>query len=381
MGHHLHAKSSLVPLIDRLNRYPVGLVDNGKLREILSLLFEEKEAYVASCFPMAETTLPELSRQTKMSPEELLPVLDVMADKGLIVDMPFEGTTYYLLLPGLIGFFEFTFMKRRADLPMAKLARLMEEYLGERSQATELFGSKTPLTRSLAYEEHVPVTSEITTYERAREIIKEAGYGAVQLCYCRHKKEHVGEKCKKGAPVEGSCISLGAGARFLTRRGFAEEKSVDELLAVLDRARALRLTHITDNIRQRPSFICNCCSCCCEIMHGVKAGFHNGVGKTGFTAVIDPKLCEYCGECFKACNVTAIGAPGGMRFETMEERYAAVREEVCLGCGACVSACKAGALTLFPADNREIPPLKKKDLQLQILKEKGRLPGMPRETR
>ena len=192
---------------------------------------------------------------------------------------------------------------------MAKLSRLMEEYLGERSQATELFGSKTSLTRSLAYEEHVPVTSEITTYEQARKIIKEAGYGAVQICYCRHKKEHVGEKCKKGAPVEGWCISLGAGARFLTRRGFAEEKSVDELLAVLDQARALRLTHITDNIRQYPSFICNCCSCCCEIMHGVQAGFHNGLGKTGFTAVIDSKLCEYCGECFTACNVKAIGAP------------------------------------------------------------------------
>ncbi len=103
MGHHLHAKSSLVPLIDRLNRYPVGLVDNEKLREILSLLFEEKEAFVASRFPMAETTLPELSQRTQMPPEQLLPVLDVMANKGLIVDMPFEGTTYYLLLPGLIG--------------------------------------------------------------------------------------------------------------------------------------------------------------------------------------------------------------------------------------------------------------------------------------
>lgn len=381
MGHHLHAKSSLVPLIDRLNQFPIGLVDNEKLREILSLLFEEKEAYVASRFPVAETTLPELSQRTGMSPEELLPVLDVMADKGLIVDMPFEGTTYYLLLPGLIGFFEFTFMKRRADLPMAKLARLMEEYLGERSQATEFFGGRTPLIRSLAYEEHVPVTSEITTYERAREIIKEAGYGAVQLCYCRHKKEHVGETCKKGAPTEGMCISLGAGARFLTRRGFAMEKSVDELLAVLDQARALRLTHITDNIRQKPSFICNCCSCCCEIMHGVQAGFHNGVGKTGFTAVIDPKLCEYCGECFKACNVKAIGAPKGVRFATKEERYAAVREEVCLGCGACVSVCEKGALTMVRADNRETPPLKRKDLQLQILKEKGRLPAAPRETR
>ena len=381
MGHHLHSKSSLVPLIDRLNRFPVGLVDNEKLREILSILFDGKEAHVASCFPMAETTLPELSRRTRMPPEELLPVLDVMAGKGLIVDMPFEGTTYYLLLPGLIGFFEFTFMKRRTDLPMAKLSRLMEEYLNEPNQAAELFGSRTPLTRSLAYEEHVPVTSEITTYERAREIIKEAGYGAVQLCYCRHKKEHVGENCRKGAPVEGMCISLGAGARFMTRRGFAQEKSVDELLAVLDQARALRLTHITDNIRLKPSFICNCCSCCCEMMHGVQAGFHNGVGKTGFTAVIDPKLCEYCGECFTACNVKAIGAPKGVRFATKEERYAAVREEACLGCGACVSACKKGALSMVPADNREIPPLNRKDLQLQMLKEKGRLPATPREPR
>ena len=30
MGHHLGSKSSIVPLIDRLNRYPVGLVDSDK---------------------------------------------------------------------------------------------------------------------------------------------------------------------------------------------------------------------------------------------------------------------------------------------------------------------------------------------------------------
>lgn len=77
----------------------------------------------------------------------------------------------------------------------------------------------------------------------------------------------------------------------------------------------------------------------------------------------------------------AIGAPKGVRFASKEERYAAVREEVCLGCGACVSACRKGALAMVPVDNREIPPLKKKDLQMQMLKEKGRLPTMPRETR
>ena len=151
MGHHLNSKSSLVPLIDRLNKYPIGLVDSGKLREILSLLFSEQEAFVASRFPLEETTLPELARLTKIPEDELLPVLERMADKGLVMDLPYGGTAYYLLMPGLIGFFEFTFMKRRVDLPVEKIARLMNEYLAE-SQAGEFFGSKTPLTRALAYE-------------------------------------------------------------------------------------------------------------------------------------------------------------------------------------------------------------------------------------
>ena len=47
MGHLLSTKSSLVPLIDRLNRYPIGLVDNAKLREILALLFDPRAPGVA----------------------------------------------------------------------------------------------------------------------------------------------------------------------------------------------------------------------------------------------------------------------------------------------------------------------------------------------
>ena len=56
MGHLLGTKTSLVPLIDRLNRCPIGLVDSPRLREILSLLFAEREAAVAACFPLHEAT-------------------------------------------------------------------------------------------------------------------------------------------------------------------------------------------------------------------------------------------------------------------------------------------------------------------------------------
>ena len=372
VGHYLGSKSNIVPLIDRLNKYPVGLVDSDKLREILALLFDEHEAFVASRFPLEEATLSELSRRTAIPQKELLPLLDRMADKGLVMDMPYNGVVYYLLLPGLIGFFEFTFMKNRTDLPLPRLAQLMRDYLVE-SQAAEMFGSKTQLTRSLVYEEHIPVTSEITSYDRAREIIRDAGFGAVGVCYCRHKKEHLNETCFKGAPVDGICISLGNAARFMARRGFAREQSVDELLAVLDRAKSFNLTHITDNIRHKPSFICNCCVCCCELLAGVQMGYHNGIAKTGFKAVIDKQRCTYCGACFTACNVKAIAPPKGVRFANRDERYAVVSEDICLGCGACIAACKQGALTIVPAANRDIPPLKRKDLYVRMLKEKKRM--------
>jgi len=368
MGHHLGSKSSLVPLIDRLNKYPVGLPDSEKLREILSLLFAEQEAFVASRFPLEEATLGELSGATGMAAAELQPLLERMAEKGLVMDLPYQGETYYLLMPGLIGFFEFTFMKNRSDLPVQKVARLMQEYMHENPRegmAREFFDSKTPLTRTLVYEDRIPVDSTVTSYENAREIIRQAGYGAVGICYCRHKKEHLGEPCAKGVPMDDSCISLGAGARFLVRRGFAREQTVDELLAVLERSRGFGLTHITDNIRHKPSFICNCCACCCELMAGVQAGYSEGIAKAPFLARVDGERCNGCGLCAKACNVAAL-EPG--------EKGEAVRcrEEVCLGCGACISACKREALTLAARPFRYLPPLDRKEMMKKRLFERGR---------
>ncbi len=371
MGHLISGKSHLVPLIDRLNRYPVGLVDNEKLREILALLFSEEEASIAASFPLSEATLDELSTATGIGTVELLPKLERMADKGLVADMPCGDTIYWLLMPGLIGFFEFTFMKKRTDIPMAEVARLMHDYLHEirPGQAEEFFGSPTQLTRALAYEDKVPVSSAITSWEDARRIVSEAEFGAAGMCFCRHQREHLGETCAKGAPVEGICIALGKGARFLARRGFMEEKSTEELLAILDTARSYNLTHVTDNIREQPSFICNCCSCCCELMAGIQSGFPDGVAKTPFLAEVNEEACTLCGKCFKTCNAACIDP-------VKVEHTARVDKAVCLGCGACIDVCPEHALSLVARPQKPKVPKNKGLMFTRILKEKGRLMPM-----
>jgi ferredoxin len=373
MGHHLDGKSSIVPLIDRLNKYPIGLPDTDKLRRILAILFSEEDAYVASRFPLTEATLKELVKATGWEPERLAKQLDAMADKGLVMDTTYGGKTFYLLMPGLIGFFEFSFMKQRNDLPVAELAQLMTEYLfgdPDQKMGREFFASKTPLTRALPYEEHIPVSSQVATYESAREIVKTSSYGAIGMCYCRHKKEHLGQSCDKKAPTREICISLGTAAKFMVRRGFAEQRSKEQLLAILAQARDLNLTHITDNIRHKPSFICNCCSCCCELLGGVNQGFPMGIAKTNFTLQVSSETCVGCGLCQKACNVTAlqmVDVENGRKKKQMQ-----VLVDNCLGCGACISSCPTKSLSLIPVARPEIPE-KKKDLFKQILKEKKRL--------
>lgn len=377
MGHHQDAKNSIVPLIDRLNRYPIGLPDSETLRQILAILFSEEEAYVASRFPLLEASLKELSRATGWAEDRLEPVLERMAGKGLIMEPSYNGKQFYLLMPGLIGFFEFTFMKQRQDLPVAELAQLMHEYLFEdpdNSMGHEMFGSSTQLTRALPYEEYIPTESVVTTWESARELVKTAGYGAIGMCYCRHKRAHLDQSCAKKAPTENICISLGTAARFMVRRGFAEARSVEELLVILDRAHSLKLTHITDNIRHKPSFICNCCSCCCELLGGVMRGFPDGVAKAPYVLRIDEESCIGCGLCWKNCNVGAI-EPVGID----EDKRALVSEQKCLGCGACISTCPTESLSLSPV-SRPQPPTRKRDLFAQILKEKRRFAPYVVET-
>jgi len=108
-------------------------------------------------------------------------------------------------------------------------------------------------------------------------------------------------------------------------------------------------------------------------VHGVQAGYNDGIGKTAFIAAIDPSNCNYCGECFTACNVRAIGLARSNGKPAGDQRYSTVNRETCLGCGACISACDKAAIALVAREVVTKPAENKRELFKTILREKGKL--------
>lgn len=367
MGHLGAGKADVFKtLAERLDKNPVGAPNNETLMRILHIMYSEQEAAVGSKFPMGFTSLDKLATLTDIAEAELAPLLESMAAKGLVVDMPRRDKTLYSLSPMIIGFFEYTFMRTGGSLPLGDLAELFERYHREQGVAGEFFGADTKLIHTLAYESAMPAaaTTEVLDYEKASAIIRAAGKGALSMCYCRHQASHLGKAC--GAPVEDVCTSLGGAAEWLIRRGFARPAGVDELLRVLDRTEALGLVHLADNVANNPVFICHCCGCCCWALRAVNEHGVQSVHPSNFVARVDAANCSGCGVCAQRCHVKAA---------TVDEAgpAAVVDPGRCLGCGVCVKSCPQGAITLARRDPVRVPPRDKREQLLQIAKERGKL--------
>lgn len=382
MGHAGHLRAEYSDLADRLNRGYAGMPEPSEPSahqawvEILEILYTPEEAALAARLPVAPRSLRTLSKRVGMSPEELQPRLDAMCDKGLVMDLvnPETGRTKYLLSPPVIGFFEFTFMRAEEAFPRDKIARAMEAYMhGDPVFAAEVFGKDTNLGRAMVREEHLSAEAlpDVLDWERATEAIDTARNLALSQCYCRHKAEHLGKSCD--APME-ICLSMNAGADFVVRRKFGRPIERSEARDVLELAKSKGLVQIADNVQDAPSYMCNCCACCCGQLRSVTEFDLHAVNPSGFEPHIDDELCNGCSRCARACPVTAMSMAGvrveGRRKTDLRPRVDADR---CIGCGVCASACKRDAMSMEPRAERPTVPQNGLERVLRQAMERGRL--------
>jgi len=359
---HLAGKKAYLDLQQRLDKMPVGAPAHKAFFELLEELFTEEECRVAAGIPLRLASLGAIAHNAKLSDDATRKVLDRLVRKGLVVDLPRDGrSTVYYLNPTVIGFFEFSMMRVRDDIDQKRVAELMWAYMRDDPELgfmRMLADGDTFIARPLVNEDAVEpeVWSEILDFDKASAIIEDAGSWAEGICHCRHVKLHLGKRCDY--PLD-HCLALGTGADYLIRAGIAKEISKERAMDVLVYAREHGNVQMADNVRNRPGFICNCCSCCCEMMEAFRTlPEMTKVVSSNYLAKISADDCSGCGKCAKACPIDAIEVLPAEGTEKIPKRkkMADVDADRCLGCGVCCAACDFDGLAMAPAAQRIYTP-------------------------
>jgi NAD-dependent dihydropyrimidine dehydrogenase PreA subunit len=351
---HLIGKDIYRKLGDKIDNLTMRAPWNDKLHAILKELYSTDEADLIVRMPYGMSDLECLKRVTGMEETRLLPLLEGMGDKGLVIDMWADGKMHYVPSPIVIGFFEFTMM-RMPRAGTSEIARLFNEYMLEDPAflAANLGnGEQISVMRTMPHKESLGDTYlEVLDYERTEELIKQAKIFAVGICSCRHEHLHLGHPpCR--APLE-SCTSFGHAAEYLLRHKLAREISREEMSDLFARSRDLGLVFCADNVKKNISFVCHCCGCCCNALTGIsRHGYENSVVSSSYMADISNERCNSCGKCAAACPVGALVMPpkGNGR------RPPAVNQELCLGCGVCVLSCRTDSCRMVRREQRVITP-------------------------
>ncbi len=375
---HNTIKSGYSRLADRLNRYPQGAPSSELLFKILKMLFSEKEAELVSLMPIKPFTAKKASRIWKMDLTSTQKVLDELAGRAILVDIEENGESVYTLPPPMAGFFEFSLMRVRNDIDQKVLSELFYEYMNvEEDFIRDLFTrGETQLGRTFVYE---PVLSNenalyVLDYERATEVIKRATHRGVGICYCRHKMDHLGRACDAPQDI---CMTFNNTAASLIKHGCARSVGVEECLDLLQVAYEHNLVQFGENVREKVSFICNCCGCCCEAMITARRfAILNPVHTTNFIPVVSESDCNGCGKCVTACPVEAMTLVSSNDPINPKMKVARLNEDLCLGCGICVRTCSKDSIHLKSRPGRVITPMDGTHRAVLMAIERGKLQNL-----
>ncbi len=315
----------------------------------------------------ASQTLEELAASSGFSVPDTGRIGDSLAKKGLVFNQPSgSGVMVYRLLPLMnVGVMEYKFMgelkwdERERELALlfkSLMAEVRDQLQRNYDKMIPVFKSAPPLDRTVPSKvteggnaiQVIPVNRTVDTPEEfvlpsqsVEEIVEKFDDIAVGHCFCRQRRQVLGDVCATDAPTL-NCFTFGKSARHTAAQGFAKKVTKEEALKIMQEAEAAGLVHKAfhpgSNESRPETSICNCCKDCCDSFRSWREGAFPITNSTYYLSVIDEDLCTGCGTCADLCPTDAISMNHGDQAERDETS--------CLGCGICARSCPAEAISL-----------------------------------
>jgi NAD-dependent dihydropyrimidine dehydrogenase PreA subunit len=221
---------------------------------------------------------------------------------------------------------------------------------GGEDWADSYHGKVVPLEeakRLVSVQEDISIRDleSVIPYTKAKDIImKNPERIAALVCPCRSSRE---EPCY---PLDVCVIVGDPFVSFILEHQPEKARliSSQEAMAILKAEHERGHVHhafFKDAMLHRFYAICNCCACCCGAFQAHQSGTPMLIS-SGYTAEINPDLCEGCGTCQEFCQFSAI---------TIAAEKASVDLDACFGCGVCVDKCENGAVRLHLDSSKGMP--------------------------
>jgi len=331
-------KNAYQELAERLNSLPNGFppaADGSELR-LLAKLFTPEEAALASKMRLTLESPSQLAQRLGGEPAQLRKTLKEMARRGLIEMGKVEAGIGYRLIPFVVGIYEL--QNKWMD---AELAALFENYYMQAfGQSLEI---QPAVHRVIPVGESIRMGLEVRPYESAAEIVAGMQAWGVTECICRKQKALVGDPCDH--PLE-ACLVMSSAPGVFDESHSTRALTQQEAMDVLHMAAQAGLVHSVSNNQQGIWYICNCCTCSCGVLRGMKdLGIANVVARSAYLCQVDADLCISCGDCVVRCQFDALSL----------DIVVEVNQQRCVGCGVCTLGCQEGALTLVERAESDLP--------------------------
>ncbi|MFX0209496.1 MAG: DUF362 domain-containing protein, partial [Candidatus Hodarchaeota archaeon] len=236
-----------------------------------------------------------------------------------------------------------------------EFAEDFDQYLDD-GLRDELLSYDTHQLRTVPVNKAIDAVKHVSSYDDARELIRQQSKISVQNCICRQKKDLQEEPCSRHEERE-ICLTFSSGAYYYLEHGLGREITQEEALNLLDFAEQKGLVLNSGNA-QKAFAMCLCCGDCCEYLGVLKTHPKpSSLVNSNYFAQVDEDLCSGCETCVDRCQMDAI---------TIVDDISTINLDRCIGCGLCVTTCPEDALTLQPKAEKIVPPANINELYMKI---------------